>query len=191
MLKKLLILLSITIITACGGGGDDAAAENVATDGTSPVIPVEEEYTEQYIIDKLGLPEEPDEEENNSTPTGVDKNENYIRDNVERQIAFDHYPDLQKIKLLNDYAAEYTKQIIHFSDDDKDSYIESDKRESVVIGCMSYLYGEEGYFNILTLINLLDEGGNRREESLNRTGFIGSSTLMSYSDRKKICPNYK
>jgi len=151
-----------------------------------------EEYTEQYIIDKLKLPEEPDEEENNSTPTGVDKNENYIRDNVERKIAFEHYPDLQKIKLLNDYAAEYTKQIIHFSDGNEVVYLKSRRSQIEALGCMAFLYKEEGVLQLATIKRLLNEGANRGANAHKRTGFGSKKmNLLTYTEMKEICPNYK
>lgn len=53
---------------------------------------------------RLHLPQLPKPEVNDQSLVGIDRDLDQIRDDVQRQIAFAYFPDMNKIKLANEYA---------------------------------------------------------------------------------------
>ena len=120
-MKKLLILAMILPLAGCNlfGSDDDKKSPPVVVQPSDPVTPeeppVEEEPVnetrEEMIERELNLPPEPDEAENNATILGVDVNENNIRDDVERKIAFEFYDEPNSLKIQMHYADLWTQMI--------------------------------------------------------------------------------
>jgi len=193
MLKKLLILLSITTIAACGGGGDDAAAENVATDGTSPVIPVEEEYTEEYIAREWNLPDEPDEEANNATVKGIDVLKNNVRDDWERDNAIASFPDKLEFKMLNRAAQINNEMIDAYNAGNNHEILKLWDDESLLLMCYKVYFG----YKNSTLLYKPSYDTDKREdvidaiESLVNDSKGGFDELPTYDILEKECPKLK
>lgn len=69
-----LLVFSLFFLTSCGGGGGDSKTTTAAN---------------SEVINGIAVPPEPDPEKNNATVAGIDKNNNGVRDDVERKIAQD------------------------------------------------------------------------------------------------------
>jgi len=75
-----LLVFSLFFLASCGGGGGDSNTTTAAN-------------TE--VINGIAVPPEPDPEKNNATVAGIDKNNNGVRDDVERKIA-EQTPDVSR-----------------------------------------------------------------------------------------------
>tara|TARA_Y100001960_G_scaffold319101_1_gene389944 strand:- start:101 stop:640 length:540 start_codon:yes stop_codon:yes gene_type:complete len=72
--------------------------------------------TKQEIENKFNLPPEPDEKLNNATILGIDSNNNSIRDDLERKIAF-AYPTNEYARKLFTRQAKIWTDMVNNQDD--------------------------------------------------------------------------
>jgi hypothetical protein len=129
-MKKLFILTLLFSLSGCDLFGNSGHQPKMLEQ--PPVVeepPVE--IREEMIQRELNLPPEPDETENNATILGVDTNENNIRDDVERQIAFELYENPAEMKRHMRYAQLWTETFLAEGDKDKLKAIEWEKHLNI------------------------------------------------------------
>lgn len=78
------LVFATFLVVACGGGGGSASASGSNSSGGSGSTTV---ATSSEVINGIHVPPEPDATINNSTISGVDSNNNGIRDDVDRVLA--------------------------------------------------------------------------------------------------------
>ncbi|HAG52956.1 MAG TPA: hypothetical protein DCL21_04125, partial [Alphaproteobacteria bacterium] len=136
-MKKILLLTLVScLISACGSHGSDIAN-----------ISIEKEHFKAQIEEKFKLPPEPDSKINNATILGVDLNNNDIRDDWERAIAFEFYQDPARMYLYNKFATSMTKLSKAYEINDINSYRASNREMKYAIECGSFLYGKDAFTN--------------------------------------------
>ena len=151
--------------------------------------------SKKEIEEKFNLPPEPDPKVNNSTILGVDSNNNDIRDDWERAIAFEYYQDKTRMNLNNLFAKNSTQLTKAYNSGSSDKYKELDTLQSEIIDCAYYLYKVEGFGSAM----LQKMGSNtyaRKRAALKRDHEI--SEVIGYgihglttSQLKEICQKYK
>jgi hypothetical protein len=186
MKKIVLITLLSSFIIACGGGDDSNA---------NAVTPANPELTKEQIEEKFNLPPEPDQEINNSTILGVDSNNNDIRDDWERAIAFEHYQDLTRMNLHNLFAKNSTQLTKAYDSRDTNKYKELDDLQGEIIDCTHYLYKGEGFGSSM-LQKMGSNTYSRKRAALKRDHDI--SEIIGYgihgltdAQLEETCPKYK
>ena len=185
MKKLLLILLSTVALAACKDGGSSANAET----------PITEDLTKKQIEEKFNLPPEPDADINNSTILGVDINENKIRDDWERAIAFEYYKDPTRMNLHNKFAINHAEFTEAYDNGDSNLYESFDKIQSEIIDCTFYIYGENA-ISSTDLDKMATNTFDRMMYSLERDDDV--SDVLGYgmhglnnSQLSEVCPKYK
>jgi hypothetical protein len=151
--------------------------------------------SKKEIEEKFNLPPEPDPKVNNSTILGVDSNNNDIRDDWERAIAFEYYQDKTRMNLNNSFAKNSTQLTKAYNSGSSDKYKELDTLQSEIINCAYYLYKVEGFGSAM----LQKMGSNtyaRKRAALKRDHEI--SEVIGYgihgltkSQLKEVCQKYK
>tara|TARA_Y100001960_G_scaffold319101_1_gene389946 strand:- start:1244 stop:1786 length:543 start_codon:yes stop_codon:yes gene_type:complete len=126
MIKLLFLALTASFILPCQAFSEVASSENKV-------------LTKQEIEKKFNLPPEPDEKLNNATILGIDSNNNNIRDDWERAIAFEYYDDPLEMKLHNEFAKNSTFRIKSYLSNNINEYKELLKKLDEIIGCSSVL----------------------------------------------------
>tara|TARA_Y100000590_G_C15665494_1_gene994287 strand:+ start:897 stop:1445 length:549 start_codon:yes stop_codon:yes gene_type:complete len=117
-------LISSFIIACSGSDGDSASAGNAS--GT---------LTQAQIEEKFNLPPEPDPVLNNATILGVDSNNNDIRDDVERAIAFKYYQDEKAVSLFNQESKIDSKLISAVESNDRSEYLKLIEENGLLVEC--------------------------------------------------------
>jgi hypothetical protein len=150
--------------------------------------------TKEQIEEKFNLPPEPDVELNNSTILGIDSNNNGIRDDWERAIAFEYYQDLTLMNLHNLFALNISRSIKAFSGNDGKSYADAQMEIKEIIDCSHHLYGLEFDSNLFYLSkntinreNYILNADSEMERYLDKSFYDG----YSYEYLDKVCSGYK
>lgn len=109
------VLIVPLLIYGCGGDDDDSGS------GGNTDTPLTGTETEN--INGIPVPPEPDPTQNNATALGVDVNNNYIRDDVERVIAREFGNNsVQHVEVKN--IAVIESNVIHYpTDENKKEYM--------------------------------------------------------------------
>lgn len=133
--KKLWVILGVVLLSACGVYVPNNAWA--------------EETREEMIERVLNLPPEPSANEVDATILGVDVNNNNIRDEVERKIAFDLYEDPKSMKLQMRRAQIWSED---FEADGDVSKLRLLTTEAYMISSC-YTLGIEDYASLLEAID--------------------------------------
>ena len=131
MYKILLLLVSLSFV-----GCAKAKLE--------PEDLIDPKYTVAQVERELKLPPKPEETHPDyNTYNSVDSNNNKIRDSVERYIGFKHYPDKQKIVILNAFAKSHFERDLSFKSGDFNAYERSLFLSFYSSVCYNKLYGRD------------------------------------------------
>ncbi|MCP4354674.1 MAG: hypothetical protein GY793_03375 [Proteobacteria bacterium] len=118
----------------------------------------------------LNLPPEPDPVENNMTVEGIDSNRDGSRDDIERQIAFNYYPDRIMIKILTDVARSY-REMIKAYNNDNDAYLKYHRKMRIIGGCY-YRRGGRMFEGLDEVLVKLKDSKDRKYQDLLMTNKI-------------------
>jgi len=196
MLKKLLILLSITTITACGGGGGGKALADK--------IPAEETPAETtaQIEKRLNLPPAPDLAEDEKTVLGIDSDEKGIKgvnDKLERIIGFAFPNDPYARKVYNRQAELWAlmvkeKNAIDNGEGSKEGLYNLYDEYWVILGCDSkgLVASHKDVENLeLDYLNTPKRDAKMKEIMFLMLDYDYSSSNDSKEKTKKYCERLK
>tara|TARA_Y100001960_G_C14782785_1_gene888145 strand:- start:13208 stop:13786 length:579 start_codon:yes stop_codon:yes gene_type:complete len=190
-MKKVLFIttLSAIFLTAC-------TSSNIDTKNTAiKQIDLSSTYlTKKQIIKKFNLPPEPDPEINNSTIEGIDSNNNDIRDDWERLIAFEHYNNPTMMNINNLLAQNHTAINDTYESNDISKYQEVSTANLHLISCAVYYNGDSGRGS-QKLRKIANNTFERYKYNIIRDQAISKEigfTIHGFSQTQKeeICPKY-
>jgi len=186
-MKKLLLMTLISLSISACGVYEKSEVSSLSDDNQQLKTQIEEYFK---------LPPEPDSKINNSTILGVDLNNNDIRDDWERAIAFEFYQDPAKMYLYNKFATSMTRLSKAYDQNDINSYKFANRELKYAIECGSFLYGKDAFSNreIFTMY----KDNYRRKSYIQKRDFAMKSYLdpkelmpLSGEELKNICPKFK
>ena len=160
----LMILVALTLYACVGGGGDSGDGSDSGDSGGS-----------FYLGDfnESGLPPDPGED-GKLTIEGIDFDDDGVRDDVQRFIAFTYEDDDLAQELLFDYARAQQKFILS---KDKDEALENIVAEFLITECIFYLYPNEAMAMTNEIEGEMTNTKERVLEYMSMGSYLGGETF--------------
>lgn len=134
-----LLLASALFLTACSGSGAATTPAGTPSGTGSPTEPIPAKTSLEsvpMILDPSRVPPEPDAAVNNATVSGIDSNNNGIRDDVERWIA-QTYPNSARMRAaVAQVAKSLQDYIITSSTMTRDSAYQAALKGGDAVSCL-------------------------------------------------------
>jgi len=185
-MKNLLLILAAGSVISCIPQSKELNTKNVTLHNLN----------QQEVETELNLPPEPNPKINNSTILGVDSNNNEIRDDWERAIAFEFYNDTTLRNLHNKSAINSKRLTVAYQTNNKLAYQSLAEESKEIDDCAIYFYGKDAGLRASKIANMAENTKERLSHIMKRDLAIAkevklSSRQLAPYEQKKVCSKYK